>query len=154
MKDKGKKIIVIIVIIGMILIAGILFIKNISKKKEVTKGEEIPENEQYVGILEDGNESNKSNNLKGTKKVDGMEITQIQLTNQNGVSKILATVTNKTDNDIEFTPIKLTLYDNKKQVLGEVNGLISPMKAGESVQLDVGITIDYTNVYDLKIEKQ
>ena len=46
------------------------------------------------------------------------------------------------------------MYDDKNQVLEEVNGLISPMKVGESVQLNVGITVDYANAYDLKIEKK
>lgn len=154
MKDKEKKMIMIITIIGTIVIGGILLIKNITKEKEGTKGEEPQESEQYVGILEDGTKLNKSNKLKETKKIEGMEITGIQLTNQNGVSRIIGTVTNKTNKDIELTPIKIILYDDKKNILEEVNGLISPMKVGESVQLNVGITADYANAYDLKIEKK
>ncbi len=110
--------------------------------------------ENYVEVLNDGTKLNKSNKLSETKKLDGMEITAIQLTNRNGVSRILATVTNKTNEEIKLTPVKLTLYDDKNQVLEEVNGLISPMKVGESVQLNVGITVDYANAYDLKIEKK
>lgn len=110
--------------------------------------------ENYVEVLNDGTKLNKSNKLSETKKLDGMEITAIQLTNRNGVSRILATVTNKTNEEIKLTPVKLTLYDDKNQVLEQVNGLISPMKVGESVQLNVGITVDYANAYDLKIEKK
>ena len=110
--------------------------------------------ENYVEVLNDGTKLNKSNKLSETKKLDGMEITAIQLTNRNGVSRILATVTNKTNEEIKLTPVKLTLYDDKNQVLEEVNGLISPMKVGESVQLNVGITVDYANEYYLKIEKK
>ena len=57
--------------------------------------------ENYVEVLNDGTKLNKSNKLSETKKLDGMEITAIQLTNRNGVSRILATVTNKTNEEIK-----------------------------------------------------
>lgn len=154
MKAKEKRMIAIIVMTGIIVIGGIVVIKNSSRKDEKVPKEEVVMNQKYVEVLEDGTKLNKSNKLKETKQLDGMEMSEIQLTNKEGVSRILATVTNKTNSEIQLTPIKLILYDDENQILEELKGLISPMKVGESVQLNMGISIDYTNAYDLKIEKE
>jgi len=155
MKRQEKRMITIIIVVGVIIIGGIWLIKNVnSNNKKENKQEENIVTEKYVEVLEDGTKLNKSNKLKEIKKIEGMEITGIQLTNKDGVSRIIAVVTNMTNQEIELTPIKLTLYDDKNKVLEEVNGLISPMKAGESVQLNMGISVDYANAYDFKVEKK
>ena len=152
MKKNEKRMILIIILVGVVIVGGLLFAKNANKegKKEVVNKVE----EQYVQVLEDGTKLNNSNKLSETKKIDGMEITGIQLAHQDGVSRVIATVTNKTNQDKGLTRVTLTLLDNKNNVLEKVNGLISPVKAGESVQLNIGLSADYANAYDFKIEKR
>lgn len=156
MKTEEKRTIMIIIIIGIIIIGGILLLKK-TNQKEATKQEEntvLAQTEKYVEVLTDGTKLNTSNKLNQTKKLDGMEISQMQLTYKNGSSIILATVTNTTNQNIPLTPIILTLYNDKNEVIETVNGLISPMKPRESVQLNMGTSVDYANAYDFKIEKK
>lgn len=157
MKTNEKKMIITIVVIGVILVGVILIWKNNANKQQVVEGEDKGQTqviEKYVDILEDGTKLNNSNKLKETKKLDQMEISNIQLTYKNGMAVVLGNVKNTSNKDIGLTPIKLTLYDEKGNVLEEIDGLISPVKAGESVQLNVQISKDYANAYDLKIVKR
>lgn len=83
-----------------------------------------------------------------------MEISNIRLTHKDGNSIVLANVKNTTDQDVTLIPIILTLLDDKGNVLEKINGLISPVKASESIQLNVAISGDYANAYDFTVEKK
>ena len=139
------------------MIGGILLLKNSNKKEERKQelaGTSSETMQKYVEVLTDGTKLNTSTKLNETKKLDGLEISQMQLTYKNGSSVILATVTNMTNQNTSLTPIILTLYNDKNEVIEKVNGLISPMKPGESVQLNMGTSSDYASAYDYKIEKK
>ncbi|MCI8481731.1 MAG: YcfL family protein [Clostridia bacterium] len=155
MKSKEKRMLVTIAIIGIIIIASLLIWKSTNTKEELQPEKEEQQNtitEKYVTVLENGMKLNKSDKLNQTRSLNGIEISEIQLTYQDGQSVILATVRNTTNNDIDLTPVKITLYDDQNNILEEINGLISPVKKGESVQLNMGVGTDYANAYDLKIE--
>ncbi len=155
MKKKEKRLIAIIVIIGIILIAGLLIWKNAIKKKvETPQEKENQVVEKYVDVLEDGTKLNKSNKLKEIKKLEGYEIGNIQLTYKSGVSTILGDVKNTTNKDMDLTVIEITLYDDQNNIIDTFEGLISPAKAGETVQLKMGVSVDYANAYDFKVVKK
>ena len=155
MKKQEMKMLGMIILIGVIVIGIIWFIvggKNKEENKETEQNQ--VEQEEYVQVLEDGTKYNKSDKLKENKKLGGLEIGNIQLTHQNGMSVLLATVTNTTEKAVDVTRIRLKLYDDKGNVLEELDGLISPLKAGESTQLNMGVSADYANAYDFTIENR
>lgn len=144
-----------IVIILMIALVLIVTLVNKRDKTEEMQTEEDKIENSYVEDLPDGSKVNTSDKLGETKYLEGLEISNIQIIYKNGETVVTATVTNKTETDKELTPIKLTAYDVENRVLEEVNhGLISPVKAGESVLLNIGTSLDWSNAYDIKIEKQ
>ena len=151
MKSNEKRMIIISSVIVVIIIIGIVLIL-INKPKNEQK--EDTNTEKYVEILQDGTKLNKSERLNKTRKLDELEIKDIQLTNKNGVSVLLATVTNLGNKDLEITEVKVRLYDENYNIMEEINGVISQTKPGESVQLNVAISEDYANAYDLTIEKK
>ena len=53
-----------------------------------------------------------------------------------------------------MTPVELTLLDDQGNTLEVLDGLISPVAAGETVQLNIGVSADYANAYDFKIVKK
>ena len=55
---------------------------------------------------------------------------------------------------MNLTPIVLTLFDEKGNVLETLETIISPVKAGENVQLNVSVSADYANAYDFSIIKK
>lgn len=153
MKKEEIRMITIIVIAGLAIIGGLLILKNsIKKSHEQQYQNEVVE--KYVDILEDGTKLNKSNKLKEIKKIDGLEIGNIQLTYQEGRAIILGDVKNTTSKDIELTIIELTLYDDNNNVIDKIEGFISPVKAGEIVQLNMGVSKDYANAYDFTVIKK
>ena len=155
MKEKEKRMILTIILVGVIIIAALLMWKNArnNDEKEILPQEDKVE-EKYVEVLEDGTKLNKSNKLNQTKKVGELEVAGIQLAHSNGTSVILATVTNRSNQNTELTVVEVTLYDDKKNKLETVEGLIEPLKPGASTQLNMGVSADYANAYDFTIIKK
>ena len=108
--------------------------------------------EEYVERLEDGTKLNTSDKLNSEKNVQGLKITNTQLTTKDGRTVLLADVTNNTGKDMDVTLIDITLKDAKGNEIVTVGGILSPMKAGETIQLNNGMTLDYANAYDFEIK--
>lgn len=139
MKKEEKRMIFILLIVAVLIIGGLLLWKNTinSKIQEETpwkENKEREEKEKYISILEDGTKLNKSEKLHKTKKIDGLEISDIQLTYKKGQSILLANVTNTTNTDKDITKIEVILYDDKGNELQKLNGLILALKAGQSTR--------------------
>ena len=83
-----------------------------------------------------------------------MEITKIQLTYKKGQSILLAKVENKSKKDMETMPIQIVLYDENKNEIDRLNGVISGIKEGESTELNVGTQNNCVNAYDFEIIKK
>ena len=153
MKNNEKKGIAILIIIAIIII-GIIFFATRGKKEDVA--ENTTENnvpvEEFVQVLEDGTKLNTSTKLSETKKVNGIEFGNIQLTMQNGQSVLLANVKNTTTTATELTAVDITLLDKEGNTIVKVGGLIAPLEAGEETQFNTCMTLDYANAYDFKVE--
>ena len=151
MKPKEKRMILILLVI--LIIAIIIFAVNKNKKDENTaEGNNVVE--EFVQVLEDGTRLNTSTKLNEMKKFEGLEFGNIQLTNLNGQSVLLADVKNTTSAETGLMLVNVTLIDKNGNELGTVGGIISPLKPGESKQFNTSMTIDYANAYDFKITKK
>ena len=172
MKNKGM--VWIIAIIAIIIVFGTILLVMQSKTKEknnqiadndknnentviedttVEDVDEIEEKvEEYVERLEDGTKLNTIDKLNSEKNVQGLKITNTQLTTKDGRTVLLADVTNNTGKDMEVTLIDITLKDAEGNEIVTVGGILSPMKAGETIQLTNGMTLDYANAYDFEIK--
>ena len=153
MSKNEKKGITILVIVAIIII-GIIFFATRGKKEEVV--ENTTENnapvEEFVQVLEDGTKLNTSTKLNETKKVNGLEFGNIQLTMQNGQSVLLADVKNTGSKATELTLVDVTLLDKEGNTIVKVGGIIAPLEAGASTQFNTSMTLDYANAYDFKVE--
>lgn len=152
---KKKKIALIMLAIVIVIIVVIIVI-NVNNKEEKTieNTEEmlINENgEKYVEILEDGSKINTSSKLSENRKIKGMTLTDIKLIYENNVTILQAKVINETNKDIKLTPVVIKLFDDQGNELQELEGLISPVKAGESVLFTALASADYANSYDFTI---
>ena len=151
MKPKEKRMILILLVI--LIIAIIIFAVNKNKKDENTaEGNNVVE--EFVQVLEDGTRLNTSTKLNEMKKFEGLEFGNIQLTNLNGQSVLLADVKNTTSAETGLMLVNVTLIDKNGNELGTVGGIISPLKPGESKQFNTSMTIDYANAYDFKVTKK
>ena len=152
MKAKEKRMIAILLLI--LVIAIIIFVVTKSKKGEQVENTEVENKpvEEFVQVLEDGTKLNTSTKFNESREVNGFKFENIQFTEQNGQSVLLADVTNNTQNAItDYTLVDVILYDKNGQEIITLGGIISPLQPGEKTQFNMSSTLDYANAYDFKI---
>lgn len=157
MKKENNNSIKNIAIIALIAAVVILIIGFLTRPKDNTPGNNRKENdtvkEEFVQVLDDGTKINISTKLNQMKELDGLSIGNIQYTYSNGISTVLADVTNNSSKATDLTDVKLILLDKDGKVMAELEGLIGPLQPGASTKLNMGITLDLVNAYDFRIEK-
>lgn len=154
MKDNEKRTIAILVVITVIVII-IAIVRGVGKKEE--KVEENPNElpkEEFVEILEDGTKLNTSEDLKKMKTIDGMEITNIQLTEKGNSTLLLGTITNPTDTTKGGFIASVKVLDKRGNEITTVDAIIGEIKPGESQQFSTSATFDYANAYDFEITRK
>ncbi len=135
---------IIILLIIMLVVNIVIKIKNTSLKKVVG---------QYSTTYEDGVKINTSKELAKTKQLDNYEITNIKLSYTNGLSTLLADITNIGDAPLEGTEIKAQIVDENGNVLVEITQDILPLNPGQTVELNMNVTIDVADAYNFILSK-
>ena len=150
MKSNEKILIIgLLVVLVIVILISIIVNKN---KDEIEKNNII--DEEFVEILDDGTKLNTSNRLKEAKMIDGMEITDFQLTESNNVTLLLGTITNKSDEVKGDYPVSIKILDKQGNEIITVGGYIGELQPGQSTQLNCSATFDYANAYDFEITKK
>lgn len=148
MKAQEKRMILILIIVS-ILIITIVWCVTRNKETEVV---ESTNKEEFVEVLEDGTKLNISDKLNETKRVENFEIGNIQLTDKNGVSVLLADIKNVSETSTDWTIITITLIDRIGNTIQEIEGVIKDLQPGETTQLNAATSADYANSYDFKVK--
>ena len=163
MKVNKNIIKILLLCIVLIIIVVVTIVVTVNKKK-ASQGEnvlvsegETTENqvvEEFVNNLDNGVKLNTSSKLNESRKFEGLDIEDIQLTSQNSQTQLLANVKNNTSTESELMMIEITLYDKDGNKIVSLDGIISPLKPGESTQLNIGSSLYYANAYDFEIVKK
>ncbi len=83
---------------------------------------------------------------------NGLKISNIKLSENNGETVLLADVENVSGSSIEdFTTIDVRFIDKEGNELGILTGLIKPLEVNEKTELNASITTDLANAYDFEI---
>ena len=161
MNDKKNKkkitlnpLIILIVIAVIIAIIVIININNNNNKTEniTPQGQEEQNTESYVEEIETGLKINKSTKLNEAKEVQGLKITNIQLSTKDGMTTLLADVINNSGTKTALKTVEITLIDKEGNELTKVTGIVDSLDVEDSKQLNIGMTSDYVNAYDFKVE--
>ena len=152
-KGNEKKMIAILVAITVVVII-IAIMMNFNKSKEEETENEAGQEENTVSLLEDGTLLNNSDKLHETKRFEEMEMNQIQLTERDGETELIATVTNTSDTDQGDYPVLVKMLDQQGNEITTMNAYIGKLKAGKSTKISTSATFDSTNVYDFTITKK
>lgn len=150
MNTKKKLIIffVILIIIAMIIVFCVSKFFN----GEEEKNEQINESDTYYTILEDGTKVNTSEKLKQKRGYDGLEISNIELTTNENITRLLGIITNKTSEIKGDYIVNFVLIDRNGKELCQMPTYIKQIKPEERIVLNTSITFDYANAYDLIIK--
>ena len=159
-KTTLRKIIIVACII-IIIIVFIAYIKTLSKKDiDIT---ENSENEfvlydssiaDYVKTSEDRTKINVSPKLNQDTKINGLDIKNIQLTCKNGITTLLADVSNNTNKDSEMKNINIKFLGENNKEIRTVSGYIPALKIGETTKLNVSMSSNLITAYDIKISEK
>ena len=153
MSKKEKRIIIVLVAIIVIALIVAIIIKNRNENKTTVENN-TQSAEKFVDVLEDGTRLNTSNKLHETKTIDGMEISNFQLTEKDNVTLLLGTITNTSSTTKGDYPVDVKIVDQQGNEIITVSAYIAPVQSGESTQFNTSATFDYANAYDFSITKK
>ena len=156
MKKKEKRMIAILVAITVVVIMIAIWMTNLKEPKEEVKRQEVKVEStgENVELLEDGTRLNTSNKLKETKKINGMEISNFQLTEKDNVTLLLGTVTNTSSTKQGGYPVNVKIVDEQGNERITVGAYLGELEPGESTQFNTSATFDCVNAYDFSISQK
>ncbi len=153
MKDSEKKMIAILIAITIVVIIIAIIVGNSRpKKQEETKT--TSEQEETTQVLEDGTLLNNSDKLHETKKLEGMEITDIQLTENEEETLLIGTITNTSSTEQGGYVASIKMIDKQGNEIKTLDAYIGKLKPEKSMQFSTSATFDSSNVYDFTIIKK
>ena len=124
---------------------------EVEKNSETEKTQESQKEEKYVQKNTSGSKTNISTKLKEEKNIDGLTISNINLTEKGGITTLLADVKNNTNTKTEEKYVRIQILDEEGNEIAKPLGVIDPIEANGTVKLNVSISIDVSNAYDFKI---
>ena len=150
-----KFIIVIIVLIIISIIIALVLNRN-KDKAQINNDNETNtlEEESYIEEIEDGVKINKSSKLNEVKEINGLLITNIQLTTKDGMTTLLADVQNNSGVKTDVKTLQITLLNKDGSELTTVTGIVNALEIGETTQLNIAMTSDYVNAYDFRVSEK
>ena len=160
-RSKFRKIRIATCIIIIIIVLFIVCLKTILKKD--IDNTENSENEfvlydssiaDYVKTSEEGTKINISPKINQDMKLNELDIKNIQLTCKNGITTLLADVSNNTNKDLEMKNINIKLLDGDNKEIRTVNGYVPALKIGETTQLNVSMSSNLIAAYDIKFSEK
>ena len=149
-------------ICGIIIIIVLIGLLKIVFKKD-TKNTEDSENEftlynssiaDYVKENENGTKINLSPKINQDMKLNELDIKNIQLTCKNGITTLLADVSNNTNKDSEMKNINIQLLDENNKEIRTVSGYIPALKIGETTKLNVSMSSNLIIAYYIKFSEK
>lgn len=159
MNSNEKRWIILLVAVVIIAVVFFIVITNINNdngenQNNVTQQQPVQNNnnEQYTTELDDGTKINTSETFGQTKTYNNLEISNIQFTEKDGKSTLLADVKNNGTTIHEPEIVKITLLDENGNAVAELNPAIERIEPGETAQINSMISADVTNVKDFRIE--
>ena len=148
----------IVLLVAVIIIAVVFFVVLGIEKNNQENVAEVPQNdqqneEQYTVELDDGTKLNTSESFNSNKTFGDFEVSNIQYTTRpDGMTVLLADVTNKGTTNHELEMVKITILDQNGEAITEIRPLIDAMAPGETVQINASISADVSNAKDFTIE--
>ena len=147
----------IVLLVAVVIIAIVFFVvlgfRNKDGEDLADNSQNVPTNEeQYTVQLDDGTKLNTSEDFNSNKTYGDLEISNIQFTEKNGSSVLLADVTNKGNTTHENEIVKITILGENGEEITTTKPVIGKMEPGETVKINATITADVSNAKDFKIE--
>ena len=160
-RSKFRKIRIATCVTIIIIVLFIICLKTLLKKDidntENSEKEFVLYNSSiadYVKESENGTKINISPKINQDMKLNGLDIKNIQLTCKNGITTLLADVSNNTNKDSEMKNINIQFLDEDNKEIRTVNGYIPSLKIGETTKLNVSMSSNLIIAYDINFSEK
>lgn len=152
---KSKKWWIFIIVCIIIIIALLIYKGNKNKTTEQNgdTGSEKQMQNEYTTIQEDGTKVNTSSKLSETKILEGLEISNIKLTEKDNATEIIADIKNTTNKEVEGFYTLMTFLDKDGKTIVQITGYIPTIEANGKGTLNTKSGDKFSNAYDIKIVK-
>ena len=165
-RDRLFLVIIALVVIVCVIVGIVVLTKKDDNETNKNNGNNENNGDEYVdnsvGIIDmyntenatvaNGVKSNTSSKLRETKYVGDLEITDIDLKAENGMSTFTATVKNNSLDDFKSRRIMIKFTDKSGALYASLEGIIGDVSAGDTTIIDASTTADVVNAYDFSIE--
>lgn len=155
--NEKRWIILLVAVIAIAIVLIVVLTGNKGKEENVNEGqqEEVQVNEEkYTTELNDGTKINTSEEFNSVKKYNNLEISNMQFTEKDGKSVMLADVKNIGSTTHEVEIVKVTILGENGETITEIKPIIGKVEPGETIKLNATISADVANAKDFKIESQ
>mgnify|MGYP001861237211 CR=1 FL=1 len=158
MTNNEKKWIFLIIGIMIIVLIVVLLVKVIGGNGEnvdqnnMAGNNQVQNEEKYVETLEDGTKLNVSEELNKDRTYNGLEISNIQYTEKDGFTVLLADIKNPLSTKHERELVKISIIGENGEVITDTEAIIGEIEPGGTYQINAAIATDVSNAKDIKIE--
>ena len=156
--NEKRWIVLLIAVLVIAIVLIVVLVNGRAKNKEqmpennVDTNQEVQNVEQYVTQLDDGTKLNNSELFNSVKTYKDLEISNIQFTEKNGLSVLLADVKNNATTSHEEEVVKIVLLGENDETIATLRVLIGKIEPGETSQINTTASADYANAKDFKVE--
>ena len=159
-KLSPKKIIIGILVLLFIILVIVWVINLFHKPKSkpavnsTTGGNVVVDQsskEEYVSILSDGTRQNKSTKIKEAKRLEVLEISNMNITTKDNLSTVIANVKNTSNETVGEFLVNLKFVDKEGKEIISIDAYVNRLGAGEEGQITTQATADFANSYDYEI---
>ena len=147
----------LIIILLLVIILKVVLVNEQNEQimearvQEKVKAEVI-NNEKYTKELRDGTKVNTGVEFNNTKTYGNLEISNIQCTEKNEMTVLLADVTNKGNSTHENEVVEITILGENGEELSTTKPIIGRIEPGETVKINASITADVSNAKNFTIK--
>ena len=171
--SKAPFVYIIILLIAVVIMVCLVVRNNQGKEEDTNStGENTAENvaeeddtplPEYPLIdmnntenarIEGGTKENTSTKLAETKTYKSVTFTDIKLVAEGGISRLTATMTNNSTENLETQGIKIVFTNKDGSEYASLMAILPAKTAGNTNILNVGTTSDIINAYDFTIQSQ
>ena len=136
-----------------VIIVVVIAVAIVMINRDRKDGDDSNNAEENVRVLEDGTRVNESERIRETRVVEGLEISEIEITERDNLTQLLAVVTNPTDETLGNFAISIRVLDREGNEIITIGGFIGEVEPGGTTQLNASATFDYVNAYNIEITR-
>lgn len=148
-KNEKRAILILAIVVAIIIVIMVISVRR--KENDQAEVSNEANVEEFVETLDDGTRLNTSTKLQEKKTIDGLELSEFQVTAKENQTELLGIITNISDTTKGNYLLNIDVFDREGNKLTTAQVYVPEIAPGESTPLISGVTFDYANAYDFTV---